>query len=99
MARYRETPISKKDLSGQYSDRRGIATKYETTIYESVDSRDSDIYIIAQEGDRLDLLANQFYGNQELWWFIGRTNNITTMNIPAGTSLRIPSTIEQARGE
>ena len=91
-------PISKKGLYEMYSDRRGIATKYETTIYEPVDSRDSDIYIIAQDGDRLDLLANQFYGNHGLWWFIGRVNNITTMNIPAGTSLRIPATTEQARG-
>ena len=98
MARYKETPISKKDLYEMYSDRKGVATRYETTIYEPVDDRDSDIYIIAQEGDRLDLLANQFYDNYELWWFIGRVNNISTMNIPAGTSLRIPVTIEQARG-
>jgi predicted GNAT family N-acyltransferase len=98
MARYKETPISKKDLYELYSDRKGVATRYETTIYEPVDDRDSDIYIIAQEGDRLDLLANQFYDNYELWWFIGRVNNISTMNIPAGTSLRIPVTIEQARG-
>ena len=71
MSRYKETPISKKSLHKQYSDRKGIATRYETTIYDSVDSRDSDIYIIAQDGDRLDLLANQFYGNHSLWWFIG----------------------------
>ena len=99
MSRYKETPISKNDLYKLYSDRRGIATKYETTIYEPVDSRDSDIYIITQEGDRLDLLANQFYDNYELWWFIGRANNISTMNIPAGTSLRIPASTEQARGD
>jgi len=98
MSRYRETPISKKDLYELFSDRKGVATRYETTIYEPVDARDSDIYIIAQDGDRLDLLANQFYGNHNLWWFIGRVNNITTMNIPAGTSLRIPATTEQARG-
>ena len=99
MARYKETPISKKDLYKIYSDRQGVATKYETTIYDTVDSRDSDIYIITQEGDRLDILANQFYNNQELWWFIGRVNNITTMNVPAGTSLRIPITAEQAQGD
>ena len=99
MSRYKETLISKKGLYKQYPDRKGIATRYETTIYDPVDSRDSDIYIIAQDGDRLDLLANQFYGNHSLWWFIGRTNNITTMNIPAGTSLRIPATVEQAKGK
>ena len=99
MPRYKETQISKKNLHESYSDRRGIATKYGTTIYETVDPRDSDIHIITQDGDRLDLLANQFYGNHELWWFIGRVNNITTMNVPVGTPLRIPITTEQARGE
>ena len=43
MARYKETPISKKDLYELYSDRKGVATKYETTIYDPVDDRDSDI--------------------------------------------------------
>ena len=69
-----------------------------TTLYKKVPFKDTDKYFIAQEGDRCDSLANEFYGNPKLWWFIARVNNIKTMNIPAGTSLRIPLTAEDAEG-
>ena len=60
--------------------------------------KDTDEYFIAQHGDRLDNLALRFYGDVNLWWFIGRVNNISTMNVPAGTELRIPTSVEDARG-
>ena len=56
------------------------------------------MYFIAQDGDRCDNLATKFYGDVSLWWFIAKINNLTTMNIPAGTSLRIPISIEKAKG-
>ena len=71
---------------------------YNTTIYKKVEEKNSDSYFIAQEGDRCDSLENEFYGNPKLWWFLARVNNIKTMNIPAGTSLRIPLTAEDAAG-
>tara|TARA_Y100001937_G_C7102470_1_gene323209 strand:+ start:701 stop:973 length:273 start_codon:yes stop_codon:yes gene_type:complete len=71
---------------------------YNTTIYEKVPERDTDQYFISVEGDRCDNLAQQFYNNPNLWWFIARVNNLTTMNIPAGTSLRIPIDTEFAEG-
>ena len=73
-------------------------TYYGTTIYNKVPERNDDMYFIAQEGDRCDNLANRFYKNPNLWWFIARVNNLKTNNIPAGTSLRIPITIENAKG-
>ena len=98
MARYRETSIQETDLMQRYKDRAGTVMKYGTTLYGEVDELDSDLHVLAQEGDRLDLLAEQFYDDRDLWWFIGRVNNISTMNIPAGTSLRIPASIDKARG-
>ena len=71
---------------------------YNTTIYEKVPERDTDQYFISVEGDRCDNLAQQFYGNPNLWWFIARVNNLKTNNIPAGTSLRIPIDTEFAEG-
>tara|TARA_A100000164_G_C21786037_1_gene713437 strand:- start:328 stop:612 length:285 start_codon:yes stop_codon:yes gene_type:complete len=88
MARYNSTKISSKNKKNYYN----------TTIYKKVPERDTDRYFIAQEGDRCDNLANEFYGNPNLWWFIARVNNLTTMNIPAGTSLRIPIDTEFAKG-
>ena len=88
MARYNNT--SKKTINKkQY---------YETTIYNEVPKRNSDVYFIAQEGDRCDNLAYRFYGNISLWWYIAKVNSLTTNNIPAGTSLRIPASTEFAQG-
>ena len=88
MSRYRYTKRNKKNKKDYYS----------TTVYVKVNEKNTDSYFIAQEGDRCDNLANRFYGDSTLWWFIARTNNLTTNNIPAGTSIRIPATTEDAEG-
>ena len=71
---------------------------YGVTIYKEVPERNDDMYFISQEGDRCDNLANRFYGNPQLWWFVARANHLKTMNIPAGTSLRIPISTKDAKG-
>ena len=88
MARYVNTIISSKNKKNYLT----------TTIYEKVPEKDTDQYFIAVEGDRCDNLANEFYGNPNLWWFIARVNNLKTNNIPAGTSLRIPVDTTLAKG-
>jgi len=88
MARYENTKKPRKNKKSYYA----------TTVYKKVEEKNSDSYFIAQEGDRCDNLAVRFYGNPNLWWFIARTNNLTTNNIPAGTSIRIPVTTEDAQG-
>ena len=88
MARYENTRRFRKNKKNYYG----------TTIYKKVEEKNTDSYFIAVEGDRCDNLANRFYGNPQLWWFIARVNNLTTNNIPAGTSLRIPRNTEDAGG-
>jgi hypothetical protein len=80
--------------------KRSVGNKkhYGTTVYNKVPERNDDMYFIAQEGDRCDNLAYRFYGSSEFWWFIARVNNLKTNNIPAGTSLRIPITLKDAKG-
>tara|TARA_Y100001938_G_C7975464_1_gene371517 strand:+ start:431 stop:700 length:270 start_codon:yes stop_codon:yes gene_type:complete len=88
MSRYKGTTRQKKNNKSSYS----------TTIYKKVEEKNTDSYFIATQGDRCDVLANRFYGDSTLWWFIAKVNNLTTNNIPAGTSLRIPATTEDAEG-
>ena len=88
MARYKQTRVSKKSGKNAYG----------TTIYEKVPEQNDDMYFVAQEGDRCDNLANEFYNDASLWWFIAKVNNLTTNNIPAGTSLRIPISTDRAKG-
>ena len=98
MNRYKDTEIMNLEVTDRYKDRTGNVQKYQTTLYDIIPELNSDLYVIAQEGDRLDNLAFQYYGDSSLWWFLARANNIKTINIPAGTSLRVPATIENAKG-
>ena len=88
MARYNSTRKQRKNKKPYY----------QTTIYKKVEEKNTDGYFIATEGDRCDNLAVRFYCDARLWWFIARVNNLTTNNIPAGTSIRIPANIEDAVG-
>ena len=88
MSRYENTPIIRKNLLPR--NKKSVMV-YETTIYPEVPERNDDLHVIAQEGDRLDNLAFEFYGDPKLWWFIAQANNISTMNVKSGTSLRIPA--------
>ena len=56
----------------------------------------SDILLIAIDGDRCDLISQQYYGTTEFWWFIASVNNLKSNNIEAGTQLRIPVSTEFA---
>ena len=67
-----------------------------TATLPDVQENNSDILLIATEGDRCDLLATTYYGTPELWWFVATTNKLSGNNIPVGTQLRIPVTAAQA---
>tara|TARA_Y100000592_G_scaffold59012_1_gene92385 strand:- start:3417 stop:3689 length:273 start_codon:yes stop_codon:yes gene_type:complete len=71
---------------------------YRSTLFDNVPVSDNDIYIITQYGDRLDLLAHQFYGDVNLWWYIARANNVFTFNVPENIQLRIPGSTQYAQG-
>jgi phage tail protein X len=83
MNRYQELPIT-KDSNGR--------RKLKTTFVPFFDKADNDIYVITDPSDRLDLLANQFYGDVTAWPIIATANNIGlgSLNIEAGIQLRIP---------
>jgi len=51
-----------------------------------------DWYIQANEGTRLDLLSNQYYGTPKYWWVIAIANNMGkgTLAVTPGHQLRIP---------
>ena len=70
-----------------------------TTLYDIVPETDNDIWVISQYGDRLDLLAYQYYGDTSLWWYIARANNLKTMVVPIGSSIRIPGSLKYAKGK
>ena len=60
------------------------------------EEKNSDILLIATQGDRCDLISQQYYGTTEFWWFIASVNNLKSNNIDAGPQLRIPVSPEFA---
>ena len=65
----------------------------ESTIYPVIKPNDNDLYIISEQGDRLDLLAYKYYNDVSMWWIIATANNIhdAKFSFPDGTILRIPT--------
>ena len=47
---------------------------YKPVKYPDIPPTSNDLYIITTVGDRLDLLANQFYNDVNLWWIISSAN-------------------------
>lgn len=80
---------TKKDDSGK--------TVVKPTLYPPIPRSVDDIYVRTTPGDRLDLLANIYYGSVGYWWIIAEANGIGkgTMTIPPNQQLRIPASILQ----
>jgi hypothetical protein len=79
------------NLSVEYKNTKGLV--YNSILLPYIEPVDSDILIITEEDDRLDLLANQFFGDSKLWWVIATYNNLTDIDIKLepGLQLRIPN--------
>ena len=67
-----------------------------TATLPDYEEKNSDVLLIAVQGDRCDLLSQQYYGTPEHWWFIATVNKLSTNNIEVGTQIRIPLSLEQA---
>jgi hypothetical protein len=69
---------------------------YKSKIYPNIPFSETDVYVITTIGDRLDLIAYDYYNDAEMWWVISIANNNITKGsmfpIP-GTQLRIPVNI------
>jgi len=71
---------------------------YLPTKYPSVATSNDDFYIITQATDRLDLIANDFFGDSTLWWVIAMANDLPgdSLFTTPGFQLRIPGNLSNA---
>ena len=67
-----------------------------TATLPDYEEKNSDVLLIATQGDRCDALSQEYYGTPDHWWFIATVNKLSTNHIEAGTQLRIPLSLEQA---
>jgi len=89
MNRYSSIPYRKSSTGKRY---------YKFVKYPPIPRIASDIYAITTEGDRYDILADQFYNDSSLWWIISLANSTNYSNNslypPVGVQIRIPTEIQ-----
>lgn len=69
---------------------------YKGVKYPKIALSPDDIYVYAEEGDRFDILANDYYSDSSLWWIISTANSLLpqdTYYLPLGIQIRIPNNI------
>ena len=67
---------------------------YGTTYYPDIPLENEDKFIRAKDGDRLDTLAHNYYGDTTLWWIIAKANGVKGKpTLTIGEIVRIPSDI------
>ena len=99
MGRYENTRMEEKLIRRGKDKSLYKIMSYSSTVYSTIPRSDNDLFVLTQHGDRLDLLAQRFYGDVSLWWYIAKANGLTFMTVSAGTRLRIPSTTQYAIGK
>lgn len=80
---------TKKIFSNEVQKKTGKVCR-ETNYFNMPAIDVDDSYVVTQYGDRLDLLAKEYYGNKQMWWYLAYVNDLTTVNVEAGTKIRIP---------
>lgn len=86
--RYKNTPIRK--------DKNGVRY-YRPTIVPNIPITDGDQFVFPFDGDRLDSLAQRYYGDSNLWWIIAKANNINNgqIGLDPEKMIRIPGDISK----
>ena len=92
MNRYPSTLIRKETSGPRY---------FGSTKYPPVDFTIEDFYIISMQGDRLDNLAAQFYGDPTLYWILQQANSLNRDSLypPIGVQIRIPQNLDRILDE
>lgn len=68
-----------------------------SVIYPEIPPSSDDYYVISTIGDRYDTLAEQFYGDNRLWWVIASANNSekASLVLEPGVQIRIPAYVTE----
>ena len=67
-----------------------------TAYLPKFEEKNSDVLLISTNGDKCDILAQQYYGDSSLWWAISSANpNLPQDSYypPEGIQIRIPANV------
>lgn len=71
--------------------------QYRSLTFPSFEESSDDIVIQIGDYDRLDVIAEEFFGDPSLWWVIAVYNNIgnPSLYVDSQQYLRIPNDIQR----
>ena len=79
--------------------RSHVGKFFKNQKFPEIPSPANDLYVITTSGDRLDLLAEQFYRDVRLWWVIPAANmdkiSRDSFALKPGIEIRIPSNVKK----
>ena len=68
--------------------------RYVVTKYPIIPLGPLDVYVFTTQGDRYDIIAQNYYSDSTLWWIINRANPNQDANSifpTVGAQIRIPA--------
>jgi hypothetical protein len=77
-----------------YDTPNGSQIGYALTKYPIIPLSSLDIYVYTTQGDRYDVIAQNYYNDSTLWWIINRANPNQDANSifpTVGAQIRIPA--------
>jgi|TARA_B100000287_G_scaffold267211_1_gene251342 hypothetical protein len=69
---------------------------YSPSLIPNIPLKDSDKFVFPIIGDRLDTVAQRYYGDSNLWWIIAKANEISRgqIGLDPEKMIRIPGDID-----
>jgi len=67
---------------------------YALTRYPIISLSPLDVYVFTTQGDRYDVIAQNYYNDSTLWWIINRANpnqDANSLFPTVGAQIRIPA--------
>ena len=72
MARYNQIPVIQGPNPS--TDSKDRILRYRDVKYPLIPRAENDIYVFTGDGDRYDILAQQYYNDSSLYWIISSAN-------------------------
>ncbi len=91
MRRYQDSIVIKDVKKIDSDDKERMVRRLSTVMYPEFFTG-NDTRILSQDGDRLDILAKEFYGDESLWFVIAMANDLGkgSLVVPPGRIVTIP---------
>ena len=72
---------------------------YKHARYPPIHLNEGDIYLTTRVGDRLDIIAQEFYNDTQFWWVIAQANpsiiKRDSIFLKPGIQIRVPINIRK----